>query len=127
MRLRVSPNPPPCSLLPAPAGDPGAAEEAAVVPGEPGDPDGRGRRLVPELLLSGHVPHPHLGAAAQPVSGGGAGEDPREAGAELCGPSPSPVPPSDLRHKEQAPLKYLALEEKLHKDPRLVEFLKVFV
>ncbi|XP_032280441.1 dynein regulatory complex subunit 7 isoform X2 [Halichoerus grypus] len=31
------------------------------------------------------------------------------------------------RHKELAPLKYLALEEKLHKDPRLVEFLKVFV
>ncbi|KAG8524304.1 Dynein regulatory complex subunit 7 [Galemys pyrenaicus] len=31
------------------------------------------------------------------------------------------------RHKELAPLKYLALEEKLYKDPRLVEFLKVFV
>ncbi|XP_008833102.1 dynein regulatory complex subunit 7 isoform X1 [Nannospalax galili] len=31
------------------------------------------------------------------------------------------------RHKEMAPLKYLALEEKLYKDPRLVEFLKVFV
>ncbi|XP_004690301.1 PREDICTED: dynein regulatory complex subunit 7 [Condylura cristata] len=30
------------------------------------------------------------------------------------------------RHKELAPLKYLALEEKLYKDPRLVEFLKVF-
>lgn len=35
--------------------------------------------------------------------------------------------PSDFRHKELAPLKYLALEEKLHKDPRLVEFLKIFV
>ncbi|XP_045298851.1 dynein regulatory complex subunit 7 isoform X1 [Leopardus geoffroyi] len=31
------------------------------------------------------------------------------------------------RHKELAPLKYLALEEKLYKDPRLVEFMKVFV
>ncbi|XP_045662820.1 dynein regulatory complex subunit 7 [Ursus americanus] len=31
------------------------------------------------------------------------------------------------RHRELAPLKYLALEEKLHKDPRLVEFLEVFV
>ncbi|NIG59110.1 lobo-like [Pontoporia blainvillei] len=31
------------------------------------------------------------------------------------------------RHKELAPLKYLALEEKLYKDPRLVELLKVFV
>ncbi|XP_066874617.1 dynein regulatory complex subunit 7 isoform X4 [Kogia breviceps] len=31
------------------------------------------------------------------------------------------------RHKELAPLKYLALEEKLNKDPRLVELLKVFV
>uniref|UniRef100_A0A480ZUJ5 Dynein regulatory complex subunit 7 n=1 Tax=Sus scrofa TaxID=9823 RepID=A0A480ZUJ5_PIG len=31
------------------------------------------------------------------------------------------------RHKELAPLKYLALEEKLYKDPRLVEILKVFV
>ncbi|XP_044116344.1 dynein regulatory complex subunit 7 isoform X1 [Neovison vison] len=31
------------------------------------------------------------------------------------------------RHKELAPLKYLALEEKLHKDPRLVDFLKVYV
>ncbi|KAM5207902.1 dynein regulatory complex subunit 7 isoform 2-T7 [Hipposideros larvatus] len=31
------------------------------------------------------------------------------------------------RHKELAPLKYLALEEKLHKDPRLVEFLRIFV
>ncbi|KAM9192373.1 dynein regulatory complex subunit 7 isoform 1-T1 [Dugong dugon] len=30
------------------------------------------------------------------------------------------------RHKELAPLKYLALEEKLYKDPRLVELLKVF-
>ncbi|EFB22235.1 hypothetical protein PANDA_000044, partial [Ailuropoda melanoleuca] len=30
------------------------------------------------------------------------------------------------RHRELAPLKYLALEEKLHKDPRLVEFLEVF-
>uniref|UniRef100_A0A8C3WY03 Dynein regulatory complex subunit 7 n=1 Tax=Catagonus wagneri TaxID=51154 RepID=A0A8C3WY03_9CETA len=30
------------------------------------------------------------------------------------------------RHKELAPLKYLALEEKLYKDPRLVEILKVF-
>ncbi|XP_029781495.1 dynein regulatory complex subunit 7 isoform X2 [Suricata suricatta] len=30
------------------------------------------------------------------------------------------------RHKELAPLKYLALEEKLYKDPRLVEFVKVF-
>ncbi|XP_012927064.1 dynein regulatory complex subunit 7 isoform X5 [Heterocephalus glaber] len=30
------------------------------------------------------------------------------------------------RHKELAPLKYLALEEKLYKDPRLAEFLKVF-
>ncbi|XP_004704701.1 dynein regulatory complex subunit 7 isoform X1 [Echinops telfairi] len=30
------------------------------------------------------------------------------------------------RHKELAPLKYLALEEKLYKDPRLMEFLKVF-
>ncbi|XP_006148503.1 dynein regulatory complex subunit 7 isoform X5 [Tupaia chinensis] len=30
------------------------------------------------------------------------------------------------RHKELAPLKYLALEEKLHKDPRLMEYLKVF-
>ncbi|XP_023421775.1 dynein regulatory complex subunit 7 isoform X2 [Cavia porcellus] len=29
------------------------------------------------------------------------------------------------RHKELAPLKYLALEEKLYKDPRLAEFLKV--
>ena len=36
-------------------------------------------------------------------------------------------PPSDFRHKELAPLKYLALEEKLYKDPRLVELLKVFV
>uniref|UniRef100_A0A452V8J6 Dynein regulatory complex subunit 7 n=1 Tax=Ursus maritimus TaxID=29073 RepID=A0A452V8J6_URSMA len=31
------------------------------------------------------------------------------------------------RHRELAPLKYLALEEKLHKDPRLVEFLEVFI
>ncbi|XP_032983027.1 dynein regulatory complex subunit 7 isoform X2 [Rhinolophus ferrumequinum] len=31
------------------------------------------------------------------------------------------------RHKELAPLKYLALEEKLHKDPRLVEFLRGYV
>ncbi|XP_036688335.1 dynein regulatory complex subunit 7 isoform X3 [Balaenoptera musculus] len=31
------------------------------------------------------------------------------------------------RHKELAPLKYLAMEEKLYKDPRLVELLKVFV
>ncbi|MBV99535.1 Dynein regulatory complex subunit 7, partial [Eschrichtius robustus] len=31
------------------------------------------------------------------------------------------------RHKELAPLKYLALEEKLYKDPRLVELLKIFV
>nr|XP_020020157.1 dynein regulatory complex subunit 7 [Castor canadensis] len=31
------------------------------------------------------------------------------------------------RHKELAPLKYLALEEKLCKDPRLVELVKVFV
>uniref|UniRef100_A0A2K5S8Y7 Dynein regulatory complex subunit 7 n=1 Tax=Cebus imitator TaxID=2715852 RepID=A0A2K5S8Y7_CEBIM len=30
------------------------------------------------------------------------------------------------RHKELAPLKYLALEEKLHKDPRLGELLKMF-
>ncbi|XP_060041463.1 dynein regulatory complex subunit 7 isoform X2 [Erinaceus europaeus] len=30
------------------------------------------------------------------------------------------------RHKELAPLKYLALEEKLYKDPRLIEFMKVF-
>ncbi|XP_070254043.1 dynein regulatory complex subunit 7 isoform X1 [Myotis yumanensis] len=30
------------------------------------------------------------------------------------------------RHKELAPLKYLALEEKLYKDPRLVEHLKVY-
>ncbi|XP_007670184.2 dynein regulatory complex subunit 7 isoform X2 [Ornithorhynchus anatinus] len=30
------------------------------------------------------------------------------------------------RHKEQAPQKYLALEEKLFKDPRLVDYLKVF-
>ncbi|XP_036753590.2 dynein regulatory complex subunit 7 isoform X1 [Manis pentadactyla] len=30
------------------------------------------------------------------------------------------------RHKELAPLKYLALEEKLYKDPRLVELMKVF-
>ncbi|XP_036131653.1 dynein regulatory complex subunit 7 [Molossus molossus] len=30
------------------------------------------------------------------------------------------------RHKELAPLKYLALEEKLYKDPRLAELLKVF-
>lgn len=36
-------------------------------------------------------------------------------------------PPCNFRHKELAPLKYLALEEKLHKDPRLVEFLKVFM
>lgn len=37
-------------------------------------------------------------------------------------------PPSDFRHKELAPLKYLALEKrKLYKDPRLVELLKVFV
>lgn len=59
--------------------------------------------------------------------GGEPGEDPREAGLELREPSPPPVPPSDFSHKELAPLKYLALEEKLHKDPRLVEFLKVFV
>uniref|UniRef100_F6URF0 Dynein regulatory complex subunit 7 n=1 Tax=Monodelphis domestica TaxID=13616 RepID=F6URF0_MONDO len=31
------------------------------------------------------------------------------------------------RHKELAPQKYLALEEKLYKDPRLIEYLKVFV
>ncbi|GAB1293504.1 Dynein regulatory complex subunit 7 [Apodemus speciosus] len=31
------------------------------------------------------------------------------------------------RHKELAPLKYLALEEKLYKDPRLIDFVKVFV
>ena len=37
------------------------------------------------------------------------------------------TPTSDFRHKELAPLKYLALEEKLYKDPRLVELLKVFV
>lgn len=36
---RVSPHQPACALLPVPAGDPGAAEEAAVVPGEPGDLD----------------------------------------------------------------------------------------
>lgn len=54
------------------------------------------------------------------------GEDPREAGVGLHEPWPPPVPPSDLSHKELAPLKYLALEEKLHKDPRLVDFLKVF-
>lgn len=36
------------------------------------------------------------------------------------------TPPSDSRHKELAPLKYLALEEKLYKDPRLLEHLKVF-
>ncbi|KAM6223368.1 dynein regulatory complex subunit 7 [Rhynchocyon petersi] len=30
------------------------------------------------------------------------------------------------RHKELAPLKYRALEEKLYKDPRLLEFFKVF-
>ncbi|XP_007946245.1 dynein regulatory complex subunit 7 [Orycteropus afer afer] len=30
------------------------------------------------------------------------------------------------RHKELAPLKYLALEEKLYKEPRLAEFLKSF-
>ena len=37
------------------------------------------------------------------------------------------TPTCDFRHKELAPLKYLALEEKLYKDPRLVELLKVFV
>ncbi|XP_058135927.1 dynein regulatory complex subunit 7 isoform X2 [Dasypus novemcinctus] len=31
------------------------------------------------------------------------------------------------RHKELAPLKYLALEEKLYKDPRLAELLRVFI
>lgn len=31
------------------------------------------------------------------------------------------------RHKELAPLKYLALEEKLYKDPRLIDFVKGFV
>ncbi|XP_072492809.1 dynein regulatory complex subunit 7 isoform X2 [Notamacropus eugenii] len=31
------------------------------------------------------------------------------------------------RHKELAPQKYLALEEKLYRDPRLIEYLKVFV
>ncbi|KAM9062398.1 dynein regulatory complex subunit 7 isoform 2-T2 [Sarcophilus harrisii] len=31
------------------------------------------------------------------------------------------------RHKELAPHKYLALEEKLYRDPRLIEYLKVFV
>lgn len=40
---------------------------------------------------------------------------------------PPPLPtPSGFRHKELAPLKYLALEEKLYKDPRLAELLKVF-
>ena len=37
------------------------------------------------------------------------------------------TPTYNFRHKELAPLKYLALEEKLYKDPRLVELLKVFV
>ncbi|XP_070616801.1 dynein regulatory complex subunit 7 isoform X2 [Erythrolamprus reginae] len=31
------------------------------------------------------------------------------------------------RHKERAPLKYIALEEKLSKDPRLCEYLKFYV
>lgn len=34
---------------------------------------------------------------------------------------------TSLRHKELAPLKYLALEEKLYKDPRLIDFMKGYV
>lgn len=60
------------------------------------------------------------------MRGWGAGENPGGgAGAELREPSPPPVPLSDFSHRELAPLKYLALEEKLHKDPRLVEFLSL--
>lgn len=108
-----------------PPGDPGTAEEAAVVPGEPGNPDIRGRGPVPQLLLSGHVPNPHLGTATQSVRG-------REPGGLLGSLTAwlsltfSPSLPL-LRHKELAPLKYLALEEKLYKDPRLVDFVKVFL
>lgn len=40
-----------------------------MVPGEPGNPDIRGRGPVPQLLLSGHVPNPHLGTATQSVRG----------------------------------------------------------
>lgn len=86
--VRVSLRQPSCTPLSLLAGDPGAAEETAVVPGEPGDLDRRGRRLVPELLLSGHVPHPYLGTAAQSVRGAGEAE-----GAPLGSRSASSVTP----------------------------------
>lgn len=41
----------------------------------------------------------------------------------LCNPSLPLLSFPDSRHKELAPLKYLALEEKLYKDPRLMELL----
>lgn len=96
-----------------------------MVPGEPGNPDIRGRGPVPQLLLSGHVPNPHLGTATQSVRG----RVRRTPGSTDSLAIPHLLPPSLplLRHKELAPLKYLALEEKLYKDPRLVDFVKVFV